>query len=379
MNITNNIEYLPTLYSRTSTGAVNRWSIEVDLSLGLYRTAYGQVSGKTVITEWTSTKATNVGRANARDVVEQARFEAKAIWKKKKESGCFEDISLIDSQLFIEPMLAKKWEDVEKKVAFPLYSQPKLDGMRAVITRHGAFTRNGKPWMTIPHILENLEPLFLQHPDLVLDGELYCHGLHDDFNKISSLIKKTKPTAEDIIESAEIIEFWWYDIADSTKNFSERNRIIFNLCDDYQLHESSVKYVRSPRCKDKQELDTLYENYLAQGFEGQMIRTDKPYEFKRSATLLKRKEFQDEEYEIVAIEEGNGNKSGMAGYAIMKREDGVTFRSNIKGSHDFLKALLPRAESLVGQFATIKYFNLTPAGIPRFPYLIRLREGKGQD
>jgi hypothetical protein len=63
----------------------------------------------------------------------------------------------------------------------------------------------------------------------------------------------------------------------------------------------------------------------------------------------------------------------------MKREDGVTFRSNIKGSHDFLKALLPRAESLVGQFATIKYFNLTPAGIPRFPYLIRLREGKGQD
>jgi len=372
-------EYLPCLYSRTSTGAINHWTIQVCTTLGRYRTSYGQLEGKTTTTEWTSVVATNVGRSNERNLIAQARFEAQATWKKKKDSGCFESIDDIDQPTFIEPMLAKKWEDLEKKVSFPLFCQPKLDGMRAVITRHGAFTRNGKPWLTIPHILADLAPLFEQYPDLILDGELYCHGLHDDFNKISSLIKKTKPTLEDIIESSEIIEFWWYDVADSTRSFKQRTIFIQEAYEQLNLNEGSIVRVETHEVETKAGLDDLYGKFMEEGFEGQMVRTDKPYEFKRSVTLLKRKEFQDEEYEIVGIYEGNGNKSGMAGYAVMKREDGVTFRSNIKGSHDFLKALLPKADSLVGTFATIKYFNLTPDGIPRFPYLIRLRDGKGQD
>ena len=370
---------LPTLYSRISSGAVQAWTIEIDADQGLYRASYGQLEGKIVTTEWTNVVATNVGRANERDLAAQAQFQAQAIWKKKKDSGYFESIEDIDQPTFIEPMLAKKWEDLEKKVSFPLFCQPKLDGMRAVISRHGAFTRNGKPWLTIPHILADLAPIFEQYPDLVLDGELYCHGLHDDFNKISSLIKKTKPTLADIIESSEIIEFWWYDIADSTRSFKERTELISEIYDQLNLNEGSIVKVDTHEVADKQTLDELYGQFMESGFEGQMIRIDKPYEFKRSATLLKRKEFQDEEYEIVGIYEGNGNKSGMAGYAVMKRPDGVTFRSNIKGSHDFLKQLLPQADSLIGSFATIKYFNLTPDGIPRFPYLIRLRDGKGQD
>jgi DNA ligase-1 len=376
MNQTQN-EYLPTLYSRTSTGAIQEWTIEV--KDGRCRVHHGQVGGKIVTTLWTVCKATNVGRANERNESAQALFEATALWKKKSQSGCFESITDIDQSFYIEPMLAKKWEDLEKKVSFPLFCQPKLDGMRAVISRHGAFTRNGKPWLTIPHILADLAPLFEQYPDLILDGELYCHGLHDDFNKISSLIKKTKPTLADIIESSEIIEFWWYDIADSTRSFKERTTFIREAYEQLNLNEGSVVLVETSEVTTKETLDELYGKFMEDGFEGQMIRTDKPYEFKRSATLLKRKEFQDEEYEIVGIYEGNGNKSGMAGYAVMKREDGVTFRSNIKGSHDFLKDLLPKADSLVGTFATIKYFNLTPDGIPRFPYLTRLRDGKGQD
>jgi DNA ligase-1 len=372
-------EYLPRLYSRTSSGAINHWTIEICPTLGRYRTSYGQLEGKTTTSEWTSVVATNVGRSNERDLATQARFEAQAAWKKKKDSGCFESIEDIDQPTFIEPMLAKKWEDLEKKVSFPLFCQPKLDGMRAVISRHGAFTRNGKPWLTIPHILADLAPLFEQYPNLILDGELYCHGLHDDFNKISSLIKKTKPTAEDLIESSEIIEFWWYDTADSTRSFKQRTTFIREAYEQLNLNEMSIVMVDTHEVETKTKLDELYGKFMEEGFEGQMVRIDKPYEFKRSPTLLKRKEFQDEEYEIVGIYEGNGNKSGMAGYAVMKRADGVTFRSNIKGSHAFLKTLLPKADSLVGTFATIKYFNLTPDGIPRFPYLIRLRDGKGQD
>jgi len=130
---------------------------------------------------------------------------------------------------------------------------------------------------------------------------------------------------------------------------------------------------------DEIALDAIYEGYLQDGYEGQMVRVDAPYECKRSDTLLKRKEFQDGEYRIVEICEGNGNKSGMAGYAVLQREDGKTFRSNIKGTHAFLKELLKDAERLRGTFATCTYFNLTPDGIPRFPYLTRLRPGPGID
>jgi hypothetical protein len=94
---------------------------------------------------------------------------------------------------------------------------------------------------------------------------------------------------------------------------------------------------------------------------------------------LKRKEFQDAEYRIIEICEGNGNKSGMAGYAILEREDGKTFRSNIKGNHDFLKGCLKDADSLKGTYATCTFFNLTPDGIPRFPYVTKLRTGPGID
>jgi ATP-dependent DNA ligase len=110
-----------------------------------------------------------------------------------------------------------------------------------------------------------------------------------------------------------------------------------------------------------------------------MVRTNDPYEFKRSNTLLKRKEFTDDEYLIVEICEGNGNKKGMAGYATLERPDGKRFSSNIKGNHTFLKALLQDAASYVGKYATCKYFNLTPDGIPRFPYVIGFRDGRGID
>lgn len=369
---------LPTLYSRTSNGAVQQWTIEIDGSRT--RTHHGQHGGKIVTTEWFDSIPTNVGRANERNGDAQATFEAAACWKKKVDSGCFEDILKIDTFTYIEPMLAKKWEDRKNQVAFPVYCQPKLDGMRAIITRHGAKSRNGKPWVTIPHILQALEPVFAAHPDLILDGELYCHGLHDDFNKISSLIKKTKPSDADLEESAATIQYHWYDIADSKMKFLDRNMKIGSICAEYNFTpKTPFVPVDTYVAIDEQKLDELYGILLEDGYEGQMVRTNDFYEFKRSNTLLKRKEFQDDEYFIVSIEEGNGNKTGMAGYAILKREDGVHFRSNIKGNHTFLKALLVDAPSYVGKYATCKYFNLTPSGIPRFPYVIGFRDGQGID
>jgi hypothetical protein len=116
----------PTLYSRTNTGAVQTWAVEV--SGDSYRTIHGQLDGKLQTTEWTVCIVTNEGRANERTPQEQAAFEAQAMWKKKIETGYHLDLDKIDTQQYIEPMLAKKWEDRKDKVKFPVYTQPKLDG-----------------------------------------------------------------------------------------------------------------------------------------------------------------------------------------------------------------------------------------------------------
>jgi DNA ligase-1 len=156
---------------------------------------------------------------------------------------------------------------------------------------------------------------------------------------------------------------------DTSKAFPERShwlesRIVTTLV---------IRLVMTARVESIEQLDRLYEGFLAAGYEGQMVRTNGCYEQKRSKTLLKRKEFQDAEYEIIEICEGTGNRTGMAGFAILKNNDGSEFKSNIKGSHDFLTELLTHKTKLVGEKATVQFFNLTPGGVPRFPYVISIR------
>lgn len=368
---------LPTLYKKTSSGKIQEWTIEVSGSA--YRTYHGQRGGKIVTTDWFSAEPTNVGRSNHRTAEEQAAFEANACWTKKIDSGAVESLKDVGVKEFHTPMLAKKWEDYEARVDFPLFSQPKLDGLRAVITKDGAKSRAGKTWVTIPHILRALVPFFEKYPDAVLDGELYTHEYKDDFNRICSLVKKTKPTATDLNESRDKVQYWVYDIfgLTSEQHFSRRHAVLRNAIK--KINASCVVFTPTQIVSDRETLDELYGAYLDDGYEGQMVRVDAPYENKRSSSLLKRKTFSDEEYLIVDICEGNGNKTGMAGYAVMERDDGVRFRSNIKGQHAFLRDLLSNRLKYIGTYGTVKYFNLTPGGIPRFPYLIALRNGKSID
>jgi DNA ligase-1 len=355
------------------TGAIQTWTVEINGDS--YRTIHGQLDGKLQTTEWTVCIATNENRANQRTPQEQAAFEAQAMWKKKRDTGYHLDLDKIDTQLYIEPMLAKKWEDRKDKVKFPVYTQPKLDGLRAVITMTGAKSRNGKEWVTIPHILEALKPVFDQYPHLILDGELYNHDLKHDFNKITSLVKKMKPTDKDLDESAKVVQFHWYDTASNKHTFRQRKNWIKTLKQDFNLPDC-IQVVSTHRVDDLDTLDKVYNAYLSKGYEGQMVRVDAPYEFKRSANLLKRKEFQDEEYKILDIVEGLGNKSSMAGYMVLDNGERGTFKSNIKGDREYLRELLENKNNYIGCDATVRYFNLTPDGVPRFPYIYGIRHGE---
>ena len=143
---------------------------------------------------------------------------------------------------------------------------------------------------------------------------------------------------------------------------------------DLDYYESPLVVVETTEVNSREHLDELYGEYMEQGYEGQMIRLDGPYENKRSSKLLKRKEFVDEEYTILGYEEGKGNRAGTIKHFKFKNKDGKEFNSNVKGSFEYLADLLEKADDLIGVDATVKYFNLTPDGVPRFPYVIAIRD-----
>ena len=183
------MEKYGTLYKRTSSGKVQIWFIEREGSR--YRTTSGQMDGKLVVSEWTQAKTKNTGKSNETSPEEQAISQIESIYEKRLKQSYFESITDIDEETYFKPMLAAKWKDVKDKItAKSVMMQPKLDGMRCIAKADGLWSRNGEPIISAPHIFEAIAPMFVDRPDLILDGELYNHDLKDDFNTIMSCVKK---------------------------------------------------------------------------------------------------------------------------------------------------------------------------------------------
>ena len=361
---------LDTIYKKTKTGATQEWTIEVVGNK--YRTHSGQVGGIITTNEWTIVYGKNEGKANATTDSEQCMKEAVAKRTKKLESGYFENIKHINKTQYFEPMLASKWEDSKDKITYPIFSQPKLDGIRCIVTKDGMFSRNGKPIISAPHIRESLDDLFTKYPDLIFDGELYADKFANDFNKIVSLVKKTKPTDADLKESKKNIQYWIYDLPSEDDTFEIRSQSLYDLFMEWSYFNAHCINVDTDICQSEKEVMEYYEKYVNDGFEGQMLRLNKEYENKRSKSLMKHKSFVDEEYTILDIVEGEGNRTGTAGYMVFETAEGKRFKSNVKGTMEETAEMLKNKKKLIGKEATIKYFNLTPDGIPRFPYVINI-------
>ncbi|CAB4138544.1 DNA ligase [uncultured Caudovirales phage] len=347
---------LSKLYSRSTTGKVCTWEIEINQNK--YRTISGFDGMKLTTSEWTTCDAKSYCTAE-----EQALKEATAIHRKKMETGSFEDINQIDNKVFFEPMLAKDY--TKEKVNFPVYSQPKLDGIRCIVRADGMWSRTGKRIISAPHIFESMKHLFEVDPNLIFDGELYADKFANDFNAICSLVKKTKPTEHDLLESAKAIQYHIYDLPSHNTNFSIR----IGALNKINLPECCV-VVLTDYVETETELMELYGEYVNDGYEGQMVRLDNKYENKRSKYLLKHKSFVDDEYTILGVKEGIGKLKGKAGALIFEG-----FESSINGNHKYLEEIWNRRDELIGKEATVKYFNLTPDGQPRFPKVINIGRG----
>jgi DNA ligase-1 len=362
-----------TLYKKNASGKLLQWNIFVEGNK--YWAEYGQVGGKIQSDTPTICESKNVGRSNETTPEEQALSEAKSKFDKQKDiRGYVEDKDDLDKFVF-KPTLAHKYVDHAKKLPEQVYASCKMDGIRCYITKDGAFSRNGKKWVTTEFIETTLRSFFEKNPEVVLDGELYAHKYSQDFNKIVSLAKKKKHIREEEWWQIEtelqfhVFDLFHYEYPDLS--FDKRYKILDKIFGNDQYH--NIVRVESVLI-NKTEFHTLYQTYMEQGYEGIMLRDpSSKYEFKRSYGLLKYKEFLDTEYEIVDILEGVGNRSSMMGKMLLKTGD-KTFESSVRGNERFYKDVWKNKDNYIGKLATIRYQNLTPDSIPRFPVCISIRD-----
>jgi DNA ligase 1 len=363
---------LPMLYKCNVNGAIQQWEMVVEGNT--YYSIEGQVGGVLTQNKPTVCSGKNIGRANETTPESQALAEATAKWTKKVEKGFVEDITRAgDGPDFFECQLAHKFNDFKDKVVYPVLMSYKIDGLRMIATKDRLTTRNGKAFNSCPHILKILSPIFEKHPNWVIDGEIYSDKV--PFEKIVSLTRKKKPTPEEISESEEYCQLWIFDgvIDNKQEGFATRFSIIKNEIKSIIGDNKAVKFVENEMANSYQDIVSKHDEYITQGWEGIMIRVpNSPYENKRSKNLLKLKNFLDEEFIIVDVIEGTGNRSGMAGNLIYNLPDGRSFSSSIRGGEVLYKELLANKNKYIGKKATVRFQEYTQDGMPRFPVTVTI-------
>ena len=261
----------------------------------------------------------------------------------------------------------------------PVFIQPKLDGVRCVI-QYGdgvspgvkAYSRTGKLWKNIDHILEELVPFFMKHPQVILDGELYNHDFKNDFEKIISMVRKTKPTEQDRLESEYQVQFHCYYIIDEELDYDQRLNFIRNEVPDIYC----IKPVETDLIFREDDAKVYHARNLDKGYEGSILRANDVYKCGRSWSLRKFKDFHDAEAYIVGYEAGKGKREGTLGKFLMQDEDGNKFGCPPGKGYNYkdMKNMLDNIHEYMGQTATFTYFERTNANSYRHPLFKAIRD-----
>ena len=290
-----------------------------------------------------------------------------------------------------KPMLAYPVSDKPIDYNNTIFMQPKLDGVRCLIQSEDveyhepntgrlikaqavkAYSRTGKEWKNIDHILQALAPFFQANPTVILDGELYNHALRDDFEKIISCVRKQKPTAIDRAESRRLVQFHCYDIVDETLPFVDRTAWLNKQKLSLQM-AYGVRKVHTESVLDEKDAKLFHNHCLDQGYEGSILRTNEVYKCGRSWSLRKFKDFHDAEATLTDWVEGKGKRKGTIGKFMAIDADGNTFGMPVMDNFKKLQTMFKEMQTWVGKEATFTYFERTKAGSYRHPLFKAIRD-----
>ncbi len=348
-------------------GQTQEWTIEVVGNK--YRTIEGLVGGKLTTNAWTECFGKNVGKVNETSPEHQAILEAESKAQKKMDKGYAASIE--GMEVHLEPTLAHVFEKYEKVVSYPVLTSPKLDGVRCIANKDGLFTRNGKPIVSCPHIMDELKSFFESFPNAVLDGELYNHSLYDDFDKVISLTRQLKPTEEDLQKSADLIQYHVFDIQNPVSYIQRLEDLISSFS-----QTSRIVVVSQLWADSYEDVLRITKNYISAGYEGSIVRwnLDAPYTYGRTKYLLKVKFMEDDEFEVVDILEGKGKRQGTVGKWVVRLKSGEINEAGPTGTDAQNALIFSKKEKYIGKMATIQYQGYTPKGKLRFPVYKAIRD-----
>lgn len=358
-------EFNKPLYKMDSRGKIRIWEIFVGEEDGrnFYSVRHGQEGGQIQETKVFVDEGKNTGRANATTPETQCFSEAQAAYSKQIERKGYTEA--VPTSVPTLPMLAHKYADYSHKIQWPAIASIKIDGLRLVVKiengKVSCTSRTGKELLNLEHITEELLSL---GKDMIIDGELYSD--HISFEEIISIVRKTKTKDPRM----PLIYFYAFDIIND-KTYHERVVALDSLI----VGLSNSKIVPWKIVKTEEQLFCAHKKYVEDGYEGTMIRNIGSYyePNKRSYNLLKMKDWLDEEFKIVGWKTGKGKFSNIPTFSLVTK-DKKFFEAVPKGTEEQRNEYLANADSLIGKEATVRFFEYTADGIPRFPVLVGIRD-----
>lgn len=354
---------METLYDNKKEWSIS-WSENSDGSYTL-TTTHGHTNGKMVAHSTIITTGKNIGKKNETTILEQTKLEAKSAWDKKRKQGYY---TLGETPtLILKPMLAITYEHQLQK--FPYWIQPKLDGVRCLIYKKNEEiifqSRQNTIYEPFDHLIPELTLLFQHMPDqVVLDGELYTHGM--GFDTIVSMVRRQK-TKHPQLQQLKYTMYDFFTLPKNTLPYSDRLHLLNQVAD---LPLCKVEIIPTYEVFSTKEIDNWLDFYESKQYEGIMIRGNGIYKDGRSNDLIKYKKFMDNEFCVVSHHESKTNIPVFECTTV----DGKLFSVMMAESMENKKEKMDNISHFYGKWLTVKYQELSKDGIPRFPVGISFRD-----
>jgi DNA ligase-1 len=247
-------------------------------------------------------------------------------------------------------LLAHRWEEQDPT---GWWLSEKLDGVRAYWDGKQFISRLGNAYLAPDWFIEGL-------PEFPLDGELFAG--RGRFQHAVSIARRM-----DKGDGWSSLAYVIFDAPALTHGFEDR---IKHLEDHFGARPwPQAKVLEHRVCTGHDDLHAELRRVEGLGGEGLMLRRPgSRYIAGRSDTLLKVKSFLDTEARVVGHQAGTGKHKGRLGALLVELADGTRFKVGT-GLSDAERDAPPD----VGDIVTVRYQELTDAGVPRFPSYIGLR------
>ena len=364
------------LYKQDSKGKIRQWNGWVEAGQGgrwLMYVETGLLDGNKVKNR---PKIYYAGK-QGRDAKGQALFELESKINKKRDEGYFDTIQEAQDTLVILPMLALDFNKRSHNIDYPAIGQRKFDGVRSMasINPDGSVSlksRKGKEFPHMNHLRQQIAGLKGIPDGAFLDGELYSDTL--TFQEVVGLVRRESLKAGDE-DKLKQISYRLYDMLDPNNRkagFQDRYDGVKKILGSNP--PQNLILTENFEISDKADVKPLHDQFVKEGYEGIMIRNkDGEYGInKRSKNLQKFKEFYDQEFQIVGYEEGTGNDAGTVIWVCMT-ENGDLFKARPRGTREERTEYFQKGDDFIGATLTVRYFEMTDDGIPRFPVGVAIR------